>query len=332
MKVSAVVPVYNEEGSLGPLDQELRSVLAGLAGPCEIVYVEDGSTDASPQVLESILREQASSPVVTRIVRLRRNYGQTAALAAGFRASRGDLVVALDADGQNNPADIPRLLAELEHGFDVVSGWRRRRQDATLTRVWPSRVASLLIGRATGVHLHDHGCTLKAYRRRHLQDIRLYGEMHRFLAVYLARVGARITELEVDHRPRRTGKSKYGSQRIPKVLLDLVLILFMSRYFSRPMHFFGQAALLFLLAMSGVFSLMAVFKFGWLGWIGIPYQADLVETPLPALAATFFTAAVMSLFFGILGEVLIRVYFEGQGLQPYWVESESERMDSSARR
>ncbi len=324
MRLSAVVPVYDEEDSLAALDAELRSVLAGLPGPCEIVYVEDGSTDGSGRILDSIVHGQASSAVATRVVRLRRNYGQTAALAAGFRASRGDWVVALDADGQNNPADIPRLIAELDRGFDVVSGWRRRRQDATITRVWPSRVASFLIGRATGVHLHDHGCTLKAYRRKHLRDVHLYGEMHRFLPVYLARVGARVTELEVDHRPRRAGQSKYGAQRIPKVLLDLVLILFMSRYFSRPMHFFGQAALFFGLAMGAVFGLMLVLKFGWLGLVGVPYQADLVETPLPALAATFFTASVTSLFFGILGEVLIRIYFEGQGLEPYWLESEDE--------
>jgi glycosyltransferase involved in cell wall biosynthesis len=255
-------------------------------------------------------------------VRLRRNFGQTAALAAGFERSRGEVIVALDGDGQNDPADIARLVAELERGFDVVSGWRRRRRDAALTRVWPSRVANRLIGWATGVHLHDYGCTLKAYRRRLLGEVHLYGEMHRFIPVYLARVGARVGELEVAHRPRRAGVSKYGGQRVLKVLLDLVLVVFMSRYFSRPMHFFGQAAFVFGLAAAAVAALMVVFKFGWLELVGIPYQADLVQTPLPALAATFFTAAVLALFFGILGEVLIRIYFETQRLATYAVADE----------
>jgi glycosyltransferase involved in cell wall biosynthesis len=334
MKLSAVVPLYNERENLRALDAELRAELAemmvemtALDGPAEILYVDDGSTDGSLGVLEALAAEQKASAVATRILRLRRNFGQTAALAAGFAHARGEIVVALDADLQNNPADIRRLLAAMADGFDVVSGWRRRRRDAMLSRVLPSRVANWLIGRATGVHLHDYGCTLKAYRRSLLGEIHLYGEMHRFIPVYLARIGARVGEIEVDHRPRRTGSSKYGTQRIAKVLLDLVLIIFMSRYFSRPMHFFGQAALLFGSLMSVVFLLMIAFKFGWLYAVGIPYQADFVETPLPALAVTFFTTAVLSLFFGILGELLIRVYYESQRLEPYVIEKTWEAQD-----
>ncbi|HYN21886.1 MAG TPA: glycosyltransferase family 2 protein [Thermoanaerobaculia bacterium] len=331
MRISAVVPLYNERENLRLLDEELRAALTELEGPAEIVYVDDGSTDGSFGVLEALAGEQAGSLVATRIIRLRRNFGQTAALAAGFAHSGGEVVVALDADLQNNPADIPRLLAAMANGLDVVSGWRRHRRDAKLSRVLPSRIANWLIGLATGVHLHDYGCTLKAYRRSMLNEIHLYGEMHRFIPVYLARIGARVGELEVDHRPRRAGRSKYGSQRIAKVLLDLVLIIFMSRYFSRPMHFFGQAALLFSLAMTVATVLMVVFKFGWLYAVGIPYQADFVETPLPALAATFFTTAVLSLFFGILGELLIRVYYESQRLEPYAVERVWEAGEPTSR-
>jgi hypothetical protein len=230
-------------------------------------------------------------------------------------------VVAIDGDGQNNPADIPRLMAKLAEGHDVVSGWRRRRKDARLSRVLPSRVANWLIGRVTGLRLHDYGCTLKAYRGALLSEIHLYGEMHRFIPVYLAQVGARVAELEVDHRPRLAGTSKYGSRRIVKVVLDLFLVLFMSRYFSRPMHFFGQVALAFVAALAFLVALMVAFKLGWLSLLGVDYQADFVETPLPAVAATFFTAAALAVFLGILGEILIRIYFEMQGrhLQPYWI-------------
>ena len=323
MTVSAVVPVFNEVGNLRPLDEELRGVLAELGPGHEVVYVDDRSTDGSWDLLQELAAENRGGPVATRLVRLRRNYGQTAALAAGFREAAGTYVVALDGDGQNNPADIPRLLAELEEGFDVVSGWRRDRQDQSL-RVNLSRAANLLISVVSGVRLHDTGCTLKAYRKELLDEIRLYGEMHRFIPVYLARQGARVTEIEVSHRSRVSGVSKYGSERIVKVFLDLIVLLYISRYFSRPMHFFGQVGFFFGVCVAAISGLMVVFKFGWLGLVGVPYQADFIETPLPSLAATFFVAAVTALLLGVLGELLVRIYFETEGHRPFTVERVDE--------
>lgn len=320
LDLSVVVPVFNEEGNLEPLDAELRATLAASGLTAEILYVDDRSTDGSTRTLQRLLERHRGHPVTTHLIRLRRNFGQTAALAAGFERAAGATVVALDGDGQNDPRDIPRLVDRLAEGYDVVSGWRRRRSDAW-SRVLPSRVANWLIGAVSGVRLHDHGCTLKAYRAERLREVHLYGEMHRFIPVYVARQGGRVTELEVGHRPRERGRSKYGSNRILKVLLDLVLILFMSRYFARPMHFFGLASLLFAAALAAVLGAMVIFKLGWLGVLGIPYQADFVETPLPALAGTLLASAILSLFFGILGELLIRIYFELQGLKPFAVEA-----------
>ena len=222
----------------------------------------------------------------------------------------------MDGDLQNDPNDIPRLLATLGTDFDVVSGWRENRKD-TISRRLRSRAANWLIGRFAGVNLHDHGCTLKAYRTSLLRELRMYGEMHRFLPVYLVHLGARVTELEVNHRARRSGRSKYGSRRIFKVGLDLLLVAFVSKYYTRPMHFFGQAALLFmtLFGLAGI--MMVVFKYGWLRAIGIDYQASFVQTPLPGLAGTFLLGAVASVFVGILGEVLIRVQYETRDIKPY---------------
>lgn len=318
--VSVVLPVFNEEPNLAEIDSEIRQALSDLPGRCEILYVDDGSTDGSFELLSGFATRQ-DARVRTRAVRLRRNYGQTAALAAGFDAADGEVIVSLDSDGQNDPADIPELLRRLEDGFDVVSGWRRARQDRTLTRRLPSQVANRLVSWVSGLPLHDYGCTLKAYRASLLKEVRLYGEMHRFLPVYLHRIGGRVAEIEVNHRPRKHGASKYGSRRIFKVLLDLSLIHFMSRYFTRPMHFFGQAALWFGFLASVVVFLMFVFKFGWLRFVGIDYRASFVQTPLPALAASLFVGSVLSLFIGIQGEISIRVLHESQGLRPYAIET-----------
>jgi glycosyltransferase involved in cell wall biosynthesis len=319
--VSVVIPILNEKDNLEPLDEELSRELERMPGGAEILYVDDGSTDGSAEVLAALVDTRDGDGVRRRLVRLGRNYGQTAALAAGFDLAEGAVVISMDADRQNNPADIPALLAKLEAGFDVVSGWRRNRQDHALTRKLPSRVANRLVALLSGVPLHDYGCTLKAYRRQLLQDVRLYGEMHRFLPVYLARIGARVAELEVEHRPRTVGRSKYGLRRVFKVLLDLVLIRFMARYSSRPMHFFGQAGLFFFFSAAFVTVLMVVFKYGWLRLLGIDYQASFIQTPLPALVATFFLGGVICLSFGVLGEILIRTHHESQGLRPYRVVS-----------
>lgn len=319
--VSVVIPIFNENGNLQPLDEELRSQLSQVEGGTEILYVDDGSTDGSADAVTAIIQKRRSEGIRRRLVLLGRNYGQTAALSAGFDLAEGRVVISMDGDRQNNPADIPALLAKLESGYDVVSGWRRRREDRALTRTLPSMVANRLVARMSGLPLHDYGCTLKAYRRTLLQDVRLYGEMHRFLPVYLSRIGARVAELEVDHRPRVLGRSKYGLRRVFKVVLDLVLIRFMARYSARPMHFFGQAGLFFFLMAAIVTALMFVFKLGWLRLIGIDYAASFVQTPLPALLGTFFLGGVICLSFGVLAEILIRTHYESQGLRPYRIAS-----------
>lgn len=328
-ELSVVVPVYNEEESLRPLDAEIRAALLSTGRSAEIVYVDDCSRDASLEVLEDLCAASHESGVRTRIVKLRRNYGQTAALDAGFELADGAIVFPLDADGQNNPADIPRLLAEYEKGYDVVSGWRRNRQDKAVTRKIPSWVANRLIGRISGVRLHDYGCTLKAYRGSLLKELHLYGEMHRFIPLYLAILGAKVTELPVDHRPRLQGVSKYGSRRIFKVFLDLLLIRFMTRYYNRPMHFFGQVALGFMALLAVSVFFMVAFKFGWLGLIGIDYHPSFIQTPLPEMASTFLIGAIISLFFGILGEVLVRIHYESRGAKPYRVQKIFDSLDDS---
>jgi len=319
--LSVVLPVYNEEQNLVAVDSELRSVLRAMGQSAEIIYVDDFSRDGSRAVLERIVEAATKDSIRTRVIRFRRNYGQTAAMTAGFQLAEGRVIFPLDADGQNNPADIPRLLAELEKGYDVVSGWRKDRKDKPLSRKLPSRVANWLIGLVSGVRLHDYGCTLKAYRAALLKELYLYGEMHRFIPLYLSHIGAKVGELAVDHRPRAAGVSKYGPRRIINVILDIVLIRFITRYYNRPMHFFGQMGLIFLAMVFLNLLFMVVFKFGWLRLIGINYQASFVQTPLPALAGTFLVGTIVSLFFGILAEILIRVHYESRGARPYAIES-----------
>ena len=328
-ELSVVVPVFNEEESLRPLDAEIRAALLSTGRSAEIIYIDDCSRDKSLAVLEELCAASQPTGVRTRIIGFRRNYGQTAAMDAGFELADGAIVFPLDADGQNNPADIPRLLVEYEKGYDVVSGWRKHRQDKAITRKLPSWVANRLIGRISGVRLHDYGCTLKAYRGSMLKELHLYGEMHRFIPLYLAILGAKVTELPVDHRPRLKGVSKYGSRRIFKVFLDLLLIRFMTRYYNRPMHFFGQVALGFMAMLATSVFLMVTFKFGWLRLIGIDYQATFIQTPLPAMASTFLIGAIMSLFFGILAEVLVRVHYESRGTKPYKVQKIYDSLDFS---
>lgn len=322
VRLSVVSPILNEIGNLAELDSEIRAALHGLGRQAEILYVDDDSDDDSGRLLDQLARDHAADELVrTRVLHLSRHFGQTAALAAGFDLAEGEVVIAIDGDLQNNPADIPRLVAKLEEGYDVVSGWRRRRQDKPLTRRLPSLVANWLVARVGQVRLHDFGCTLKAYRRELLSEILLVGEMHRFIPVYLGRMGGRVTELEVDHRPRVSGRSKYGLGRVFKVSLDLVLILFMSRFSTRPMHFFGWTALLFFSLTTLVGLLMLAFKFSWLAVLGIDYRASFVQTPLPAVAGTFLLGGVASIFFGILGEVLLRVQYETTGRRPYRISA-----------
>lgn len=324
--LSVVIPVFNELESLPPLHAEVRAALTAQPYLSEIIYVDDYSTDGSRALLEQFAAEASDGRITVTALFLRRNYGQTAAMAAGFQASRGEVVIPMDADGQNNPADIPRLIEVFKQGYDCVSGWRKDRKDKAVSRKIPSAIANRLITKLSGVALHDYGCTLKAYRGSLLRELRLYGEMHRFIPLHLARIGARVTELPVDHRARVFGASKYGSRRIFKVFLDLFLVRFMVRYFTRPLHFFGKTALLFLMVTFGIAALMVTIKYGWLRYIGIDYQASFVQTPLPALAGTFIVASVLSVFVGLLAELLVRVLYESQGTVPYAI---SQRFGAS---
>lgn len=311
--ISLVIPVFNEEESLAALMKALDAALPGLPQPAEAVLVDDGSRDRSP----ALLREAAATRPWLRVVRFRRNFGQTAAIAAGIDHARGPIIVALDADLQNDPADIPRLLARLDEGFDVVSGWRRDRKDKAVTRRLPSMVANWLIGYVTGVRIHDYGCTLKAYRRWVLEPYGLYGEMHRFIPIYASWAGARVTEMEVTHHPRVAGQSKYGLSRVWKVLLDLLTVTFLGGYSTKPIYFFGRPALV--LCTGGVLSgALFVAQFIRNHLLGIEGQW-IQATTLLQLAVFLFSLGVQFLLMGLFGQILIRTYHESQGKKTYLV-------------
>lgn len=311
--VSLVIPVFNEEESLPALFSALDEAVTALPQPAEVVLVDDGSRDRS----FAQLQEAAASRPWMRVVRFRRNFGQTAAIAAGIDESRAPIIVPLDADLQNDPKDIPRLLAELDRGFDVVSGWRRDRKDKAVTRRLPSMVANALIGRVTGVRIHDYGCTLKAYRRWVLEPYGLYGEMHRFIPIYASWAGARVTEMVVTHHARVAGKSKYGLNRVFKVLLDLLTVTFLGGYATKPIYFFGKPAfaLCAVGSLSGAVFVAQFVKEHLLGSPGVWLQ----PTTLLLLAVFLFSLGVQFLLMGLLGEILIRTYHESQGKKTYLV-------------
>ncbi len=305
--VSIVIPLLNEEETLPLLHERLRAAVEGLGRSCEIVYVDDGSTDATFERLTAIVQ---ADPQV-RIVQFRRNFGQTAALQAGIDYSRGEALVFMDGDLQNDPADIGRLLARLDQGYDVVSGWRKDRKDSLMRRV-PSRIANSVISRITGVDLHDYGCTLKAYRREVLDSVRLYGEMHRFIPAYAAWAGASVAELEVDHHPRRFGKSKYGLSRTLRVLLDLMTAKFLGSFSSKPNYLFGTIAFVswFFAFLAGVVVILEkVF----------PPHAEAHNNPLLLLAVFLAIVGVQFLLMGLLAELGVRTYHESQGKPTYVV-------------
>ncbi|HWA37510.1 MAG TPA: glycosyltransferase family 2 protein [Burkholderiales bacterium] len=306
--LSVVVPVFNEEASLRLLHERLRKVLDSLRAPYEILFVNDGSTDAS----EARLAELAAADPSVRVINFRRNYGQTAALMAGFDYARGAVIVPMDGDLQNEPEDIPRLLAKLEEGYDVVSGWRKDRHDGA-RRNFFSRVANRMVSLIAGVPLHDYGCTLKAYRREVLEGVRLYGEMHRFIPVYASWQGARVTELQVNHAPRRFGVSKYGFERILKVILDLIVIKFLAGYANKPIYVFGGVGVASL-ALSLLTTLYAV-------WLKVVDGVAFILTPLPLLAVLTFLTGVTSILMGLLAELIMRTWYEAQGKPVYRVKS-----------
>ncbi|RUL86479.1 glycosyltransferase family 2 protein [Tautonia sociabilis] len=310
--LSVLIPVKDEAENIGPLLAEIASALGPMGLRYEVIVVDDGSTDGTAARLRQL---QEGDPEHVRIAFLRTNCGQTAALSAAMDLARGAVLVPIDGDGQNDPSDIPRLLAKLDEGFDVVSGWRKDRKDTLLTRKVPSRIANRLVARLSRVPLHDFGCTLKAYRREVLRGVRLYGEMHRFIPVFASWQGARVAELVVNHRPRRAGRTKYGLGRTFNVVLDLILIRFYQSYAQRPIHFFGRVGLYAIGLSVFSFVLMLFYKFQFPS-IG-QGQKDFVETPLPQVAITFFLAGVQLIVTGVVAEMVMRTYYESQGKPTY---------------
>jgi glycosyltransferase involved in cell wall biosynthesis len=315
MKLSVVVPVYNEVESLPLLYQAVRRALGTLPDSkdgCpldwEIVLVDDGSTDGSVGVLEQLSN---ADPEHVRGVEFRRNFGQTAAIAAGIDYASGDVIVLLDADLQNDPADIPMMLEKINEGYDVVSGWRINRQDVFLTRTLPSQIANGLISWVTGVHLHDYGCTLKAYRREALTGFRLYGEMHRFIPVYARMVGAKMIEVPVHHHPRQFGKAKYGIGRTLKVVLDLFTVKFLLSYANKPIYLFGGAGF-FLIGLSLVGLLYLIF-------MRIVYNEHMIRSPILLMVVMLFILGFQSILMGLMAEQLARTYHESQAKPTYTI-------------
>lgn len=308
--LSVVIPLFNEAENLRPLHDALSAALPKTGCSYEVILVNDGSRDET----EGILTEIEARDDRVRAINLRRNFGQTAAIMAGLDHARGEVIVPLDGDLQNDPEDIPALLEKLNEGYDVVSGWRKNRQDAG-GRSFVSRVANRIISAISGVHLHDYGCTLKAYRREVIEGVRLYGEMHRFVPIYAVWQGGRVTEIEVNHRPRVAGTSKYGFNRIFKVIFDLMVVQFLMRYDTKPIYVFG---------LVGAISILISFLSG-LGALYLRFfeGTSLIQTPLPLLTALTFLTGVICILMGLMAELLVRVYYESQGKATYIVKQKS---------
>jgi glycosyltransferase involved in cell wall biosynthesis len=306
--LSLVIPVYNEEENLCLLFDAVQQALQVVERSWEVIFVDDGSSDKSLHVLES-LSEKDSEHV--RVVVFRRNFGQTAAISAGVDYAQGEIIVLLDADLQNDPADIPLLLTKLDEGYDLVSGWRKDRKDNRLTRTIPSNFANGLISWVTGVHLHDYGCTLKAYRREALEGFRLYGEMHRFIPVFAHSIGARITELPVRHHPRKFGEAKYGLDRTIKVILDLFTVKFLLHYSHKPIRLFGGAGMA-LISSSGILLLYLFIR-------RLVENVPVLGSPLFQLGVMFFILGFQSILMGLIAELLARTYHESQAKPTYTI-------------
>ena len=310
MNLSIVIPVYNEVESLQPLHDCIRQTMAARPDTeWEAVYVDDGSSDGSLEILEKLTLDD---PMHARAVELRRNFGQTAAIAAGIDHSSGEVIVLLDADMQNDPADIPAMLEKIEQGYDVVSGWRVKRQDKFTTRVLPSKMANGLISLVTGVHLHDYGCTLKAYRREVLTGFRLYGEMHRFIPAYANSVGAKMAEMPVRHHPRRYGRTKYGLTRTMKVLLDLFTVKFLISYANKPIYLFGGAGIS-MMAISMVTMLYLLVR-------RLVEGTSVTRSPFFSISAMFLILGFQSILMGLIAELLVRTYHEAQHKPTYTIK------------
>ena len=306
-ELSLFLPVLNEEPNLRLMHAKIAEALNSLNKTAEVIYVDDGSTDESLRILKEI----AGGDERVRVISLRRNYGQTAAMSAGIDAARGKILIPMDADLQNDPSDIFRLLDKLNEGYDVVSGWRKNRQDKLISRKIPSQIANRIISWIGGVPLHDYGCSLKAYRRDVIQDVRLYGEMHRFIPIYASWAGARVTEIPVEHHARTMGKSKYGISRTIKVVFDLMTIKFMASYQTKPIYVFGTFGL--------IAFLLSVFSGLWAFVLKFIYSVSFILTPLPVIAIVLLAISMQFFLMGLLAEMLVRTYHESQDKAIYAV-------------
>lgn len=305
--LSIIIPVCNEVDTVDALYEQLIRQLHTMGCTWELIFIDDGSTDGSYDKIKALWAKDST----VRVIKFVRNFGKTPALSAGHDYSRGKIIIHIDADLQNDPQDLQRLLDKLDEGFDVVSGWRKKRHDELFLRLIPSWFANRLISKMTGVHLRDYGCCLKAYRREVIQDVRLYGEMHRFVPIYASWEGAKVAEIPVIHHPRMFGKSKYGISRTFRVLLDLITVTFMSNFLTKPIYAFGSVGLASLGASFVVFAWMIVLR--------CCYNTHFIDTPLPVLVAMFFMMGVQLIFMGLIAELLIRTYHESQGKRTYLV-------------
>jgi glycosyltransferase involved in cell wall biosynthesis len=306
--LSVVIPAYNEEENVPILYEKLKKVLDGLGQDYETIFVDDGSTDGTYQRLKQLAEKDSR----LKVIRFKRNYGQTAAMSAGFEHAKGDVIITLDADLQNDPEDIPLLLEKLKEGYHVVSGWRKDRKDPFLSKKLPSMIANWLISKITGVHLHDYGCTLKAYRAEVVKDLELFGDMHRFLPALTKRGGARITEVVVRHHPRMFGMSKYGIGRTVRVLLDIMLVKFLNEYINKPLYMFGSVG--FLLLVLGLFSLF------YLIFLKLFLEEPIGKRPLLILSVLLILAGIQLISTGLLAELLVRIYYRTKDTKPYVIQ------------
>jgi glycosyltransferase involved in cell wall biosynthesis len=307
-KVSIFIPVYNEEDNLKLCQENIEKVMQATDYTYEVIYVDDGSSDRSFEILS----ELAASRPLMKVIKFRRNYGQTAAMSAGIEAATGEILIPMDADLQNDPVDIPRLLDKIEEGYDVVSGWRKNRKDTFVNRKLPSMIANKIISVISKVDLHDYGCSLKAYKHEVMQYVKLYGELHRFIPVCASWYGARVTELAVNHHPRRFGESKYGINRTFKVILDLLVIKFLTDYSTRPIYVFGGIG-----ALSLILSFIC---FVWAVVLKLAFETGLDQTPLIVISAMFFMVGVQIMMMGLLADMLMRTYYESQDKKIYTVQ------------
>ena len=306
--ISIIVPIYDEQENIPDLYSQLVKVMETVGQPFEIIFVNDGSSDGSPEILDAISAKDSRA----KVLHFGRNFGQTAAFMAGFDTAKGKIIIPIDADLQNDPEDIPALLEKLNEGYDVVSGWRKDRKDASFRRNFLSRVANKLISLVTGVHLHDYGCTLKAYRSELIKSVRLYGEMHRFIPIFISWHGGRVTEIPVKHHPRVHGKSKYGLERIFKVILDLLVVQFLSRYNTKPIYVFGGV---------GIFSIMvSIATFLYALYLKVFDSTDFVQTPLLLLVTLTFIMGTMFILMGFIAEMLVRIYYETPNKTSYYIK------------